>query len=149
MRFLRIFAALLLLPLAAAAQDQDDKSYIEGWLQDALSGAGRDVTVTGFSGALSSNATMQELTIADEDGVWFSMRGASLVWSRSALLAGRLEVQELTAERIELVRLPESEEPPVTPEDTQATEFSLPDLPVSVAIIDMNHALVKLARTID
>ncbi|WP_135501570.1 translocation/assembly module TamB domain-containing protein [Roseovarius aestuariivivens] len=147
MRFLRIFATLLMLPITAAAQDQDDKSYIEGWLQDALSGAGRSVTVTGFQGALSSNATMQELTIADEDGVWFTMRGASLVWSRSALLAGRLEVEELTAERIELVRLPQSEEQ-VSTEDTQAWEFKLPDLPVSVNVDLVRAEQVVLGESV-
>ena len=147
MRFIRIMAVLLLSPLAALAQEQEDKSRIEGWLQDALSGAGRDVTVTGFQGALSSNATLEELTIADEDGVWLRLQDASLVWSRSALLAGRLEVDELIVDRVELTRLPEGGEV-VSPEDSQATEFSLPDLPVTVNVQKVQAGQVVLGEAV-
>ena len=124
------------------AQD-DDKTYLEGLLQDALSGAGRAVTVSGFEGALSSNATLDELTIADEDGVWLVLKDASLVWSRSALLRGRLEVEELTAASIDMTRLPKAEKA-VTVEDTEATPFALPDLPVSVSIGMLGAAQVRL-----
>ena len=112
---------------------EDDKSYLEELIQDSLSGAGRQVQVTGFRGALSSNATLQELTIADEDGVWLTLRDASLLWSRSALLSGRLSVQELTAEELIVTRKPKTEGG-VTTQDAEATDFALPELPVSVEI---------------
>ncbi len=144
---LAVMACLSTPALAQDAQAEEDKSFIEGWLQDNLSGAGRDVTVTGFRGALSSNATMESLTIADEDGIWLTMRGASLIWSRSALLSGRLEVTELTAEEIILDRLPPGGET-VSTDDAVATQFSLPELPVSVNVELVRAESVQLGESI-
>ena len=147
MRLIKVIVLLALSAVSAAAQEEDDKSFLEGWLQDALSGAGREVTITGFEGALSSNATLEELTVADAQGVWLRVQGASLVWSRAALLTGRLNVNELTVERVELTRLPESEQT-VSPEDSQATQFSLPDLPVSVDVQELRAGAVILQEAV-
>lgn len=147
MRFIKIIALLLLSAVSAAAQDQDDKSFLEGWLQDALSGAGRNVTIRGFQGALSSNARLREMTVADEEGVWLRLEGASLIWSRAALFAGRLEVDELIVDRVELIRLPEGGET-VSTEDSQAGAFNLPELPVSVDVQKVQAGEVILSEAI-
>ena len=132
----RFFFAILFLlaPLAAAAQEsaseEADKGYLTELLQDVLSDAGRSVVIDGFQGALSSRATMERITISDDEGVWLTVEGIVLDWNRSALLRGRLEVDEFSAERIVLPRGPITEDTP-TPE---ATPFSIPDLPVSVDI---------------
>lgn len=123
---------LALLPLTAAAQE-DDRDYLTAFLEDNLSGAGRKVTVTGFEGALSSTATIQQLQIADDAGVWITLDGVALDWSRSSLLSGEVVVNALTAETITLDRLP------VMPADDslpapEAGGFALPELPVSVEI---------------
>ncbi|MEL7012012.1 MAG: translocation/assembly module TamB domain-containing protein [Pseudomonadota bacterium] len=133
MRRYLFISVCLMVGTTAVAQD-DDPSYLEGLIQDALSDTSRDVRVIGFRGALSSNATLEQLTIADDDGVWLSLEDASLVWSRAALLRGRLVVDELTAGRIELVRLPESDPPPPSPEDAEAAPFALPELPISIEL---------------
>ncbi|MEL7278850.1 MAG: translocation/assembly module TamB domain-containing protein [Pseudomonadota bacterium] len=138
-----------MLTTAAPAQEGDDgATYLEGLIQDALSDTSRDVRVIGFRGALSSNATLEQLTIADEDGVWLSLEDASLVWSRAALLRGRLEVDELTAGRIELARLPKSDPPLPTPEDAEATPFALPELPVSIELGELRADQVVLGPSI-
>lgn len=137
MRILRLMGLLLVLAFPVAAQDtdggQDDKTYLEGWLQEALSDAGRDVVISGFQGALSSNATLDTLTISDAEGVWLTLRDASLVWSRRSLFVGRLDVTELSVGEIELARLPEREGR-VTPEDAEAWEFALPELPLAIEV---------------
>lgn len=121
---------LLILPCVAVAQT-DDRSFLTAFLEDNLSGAGRKVTITGFEGALSSQASLTELTIADDKGVWITLRDVTLDWSRSALLSGRVEVSALTAGEILLDRLPDAGPDLPAPE---ATGFALPDLPVSVEI---------------
>lgn len=130
----RIFAAflVLLLPIGAAAQDDDGQGYLERLLQDTLSGAGREVRIEGFEGALSSRATIDRLTIADDQGVWLDAQGLALDWSRAALLRGRIEVNELSAESISMPRKPISNEVDVPA--PEATAFTLPDLPVSVNV---------------
>ncbi len=119
-----------LLPFATHAQD-DDRGFLTNLLEENLSGAGRDIRIIGFEGALSSSATIEELTIADDDGIWLTLRGAELDWTRSALLRGRLDVETLSAQEIILSRLPTTSSDSPTPE---ATEFALPELPVSVNI---------------
>jgi translocation and assembly module TamB len=120
---------LAFLPFAAMAQD--DRGYLTALLEDNLSGIGRQVTITGFEGALSSRATMEQLTIADETGVWLTLNGVVFNWERSALLSGEINVDELSAQEIIIARMPDAGEDTPSPE---AQGFALPELPVSVQI---------------
>ena len=124
--------ALCMLIVGPAAAQEDDRSYLTAFLEDNLSGAGRQVIVTGFSGALSSKASVEQLTIADADGIWLTLKGVTLDWNRSALFGGRVSVDELSAQEIILDRMPVND-PDALP-SPEAGGFSLPDLPVSVDI---------------
>lgn len=130
MRRVLCLCLLLLLPASGIAQD-DDRGYLQALLEDNLSGAGREVRITGFEGALSSHATIEELTIADDDGIWLTLRGVALDWTRSALLSGHLMVDSLTAREILLTRAPGTGK---TAPKAEAGSFALPELPVSVSI---------------
>ena len=134
--------ALCLLPMSAVAQE-DDKSYLAGLLEGYLSDAGRAVTITGFEGALSSRATLQEMTIADDAGVWLTLRDVSLDWSRAALLRGEVSVNELTAGEIIVARPPETAASDSLPA-AEASGFALPDLPVSINIGKLAATRIEL-----
>jgi len=129
---MRLLLALLIafLPLAARAQE-DDRGWLTGRIESLLSEAGRDVRIEGFAGALSSRATFARLTIADDEGVWLTINEGAIRWNRSALLSGRIEIEELAAAEILIPRPPDSG--PDRP-SAEAREFSLPVLPVSVRI---------------
>lgn len=134
----------------AAQQDQTpqeaaDRGLLTRFIEDNLSGVSRDVTITGFRGALSSRATIQTLTVADAEGVWLQLEDITLDWNRTAVLAGRIEIRELTAARIALLRLPESEATPTTPE---ATPFALPELPVAINIGVLRADRIELGEPI-
>ncbi len=131
------------LAAGAAWAQTDDRDYLTAFLEDTLSDAGRQVTVTGFSGALSSQATIEQLTIADEQGVWITLNGVVLDWSRSALLSGVVEVSELSAREIIVARTPVSAEDS-TP-SPEARGFSLPELPVSISIDRVAAERIELA----
>ncbi len=90
--------------------------------------------IEGFEGALSSRATIDELTIADDEGVWLTLRDAVLDWNRSALLRRRIEVSELSADEILLPRLPAAQQTGPQAPSPEAQGFSLPELPVSIRI---------------
>ncbi len=122
---------LCALPFAAIAQE-DDRDYLTAFLEDNLSGAGRQVTIVGFAGALSSQASIERLMIADDDGVWITLTGVTLDWSRSALLSGELTVDQLTADSIIIDRTPTMGNSDIPA--PEATAFALPELPVSVTI---------------
>jgi translocation and assembly module TamB len=130
----------------SAASDAEQGTLLERLLEDSLSGAGRDVTITGFRGALSGQATLDSLTISDEQGVWLSLTDATLDWRRAALFRGALDVTELSAREIVLARLPAggNADPP-TPE---ARGFQLPELPVSVDIKRILAERVELGEPV-
>lgn len=138
---------VLALPLPAVVHAQeDDRSYLTAFLEDNLSGAGRKVTITGFEGALSSQAKIAKLQIADDLGVWVTLDEVVLDWSRSSLLSGSVVVNELSAKTITLDRLP------VTPESNlpspEATPFALPELPVSVDIGKLRAEQIRLGESV-
>lgn len=136
-----------LLPGAPVAQEaESDSSFLSRMIESSLSTDGQRVQVNGFSGALSSTATIQSVTIADDTGIWLRAEGLRMNWNRAALIRGRLEIQELSAERISVERAPVSQATGPAPE---ATPFALPVLPVSVNIgelridrIDLGEALI-------
>ncbi|PTE16525.1 translocation/assembly module TamB domain-containing protein [Pseudogemmobacter blasticus] len=128
-----VFLSCILITSAGiAAAQEDDRGYLTAFLEDNLSSAGRKVTITGFAGALSSQATVQRIEISDDKGIWITLDGVVLDWSRSSLLAGRVEVNALTAEKIVLQRWPASDEESLP--SPEAKGFSLPELPVSVKV---------------
>jgi translocation and assembly module TamB len=127
----RILPLFLLWPACGFAQT-DDRSYLTAFLEDNLSDIGRTVTITGFTGALSSQATLQSMTIADADGVWLTLNNVVLDWNRAALFSGQLSVNALTAGEIIVARAPVADTGGLP--SPEASGFSLPDLPVSVDI---------------
>ena len=128
--------------LGAALAQEDDKGFLTRTIQNALSGSGRTVSIDGFQGALSSTASFDQMTIADGQGIWLTLDDVVLDWNRSALLRGRLEVEKLTAGRLDIPRLPVSEG--VDLPDAEATPFSLPELPVSIDIADFGVDQINL-----
>ena len=142
MRLLAAFLVLLWWPLASFAQDSDeDPGYLAGLLQDALSGAGRDVRIRGFQGALSSEASIDLIAISDADGEWFRAENVVLDWNRSALLRGIVDVTAFRAEQVVVARAPDAG--PDVP-SAEATPFTIPDLPVSIKIEEILVQSVQL-----
>lgn len=151
MRLLLLISLLLAAfagPLAAQTEAETaERGVLQRLLEDNLSAAGREVRITGFRGALSSQASLDTLTIADETGIWITLSDVTLDWTRSALLRGRLEVNRLSARTIDLPRLPQTKEP-LSPEQAEATPFALPDLPVSVNIGEISAETLTLGAEI-
>lgn len=153
--FLCVFCAMLLAAPVAQAQgflsnllperDESDVGFLTRLLQDNLSAAGRDVRITGFQGALRSRATFEEMTIADDEGVWLRIEGAAMQWNRSALLQRRIEIAELSAERVTVLRPPISEP---REELVPQARFELPELPVSVTLDVLQLEEVILGETL-
>ncbi|MBD3785385.1 MAG: hypothetical protein IE922_00250 [Sphingomonadales bacterium] len=133
-------------PAPSAEETARDRDYLTGLIEDNLSGAGRQIRLDGFAGALSSRATFSRMTIADDEGVWLTITDGALAWSRGALLTGRIEIAELSAKSIDLARLPvAAAEAGATPE---VKPFALPDLPVSVRIGKLHADRLSLGETV-
>lgn len=138
---------LCLMPMTAMADAAADKDFLTTWLQENLSGAGRTVTIDGFQGALSSRASLTQLTVADGQGIWLTLKDVTLDWSRSALLTGHIEIDELSAGEIDLERMPTGDAASAAPSPV-ARSLALPDLPVSIAIKGIVARKIVLGPTI-
>nr|WP_300975949.1 hypothetical protein [Yoonia sp.] len=136
---------LLLLPAPLIAQTaDDDRGYLTNLIESSLSGADRTVTITGFEGALRSEARIAQMTIADAEGVWLTLEDLVLQWNRASLLRGAISVQQLRAGRMILSRAPVGGDSGPSPE---ARPFSLPDLPVSVSIGALDIARIEIDQS--
>lgn len=154
MRFLITLALAFWATTAIAQTTEDDRDYITGLIEDAISNDDMIVRLQNFQGALRSEATADGITIADTDGIWLRLDDLVISWNRSALLSGRVEVEKLSAGRIELVRLPLQNTDADALPSAEATPFTLPQLPVSLEInsviadeIILTEALVGEAIT--
>ena len=145
-RFLIIAAACLWAGQGVAQEtSEEDKGYLTNLIEENLSGAGREVNIVGFEGALSSEATIEQMTIADEEGIWLTLEDVVLQWNRSAILRGVIDVEQLRAAEIVVARAPITEEEGPSPE---AQPFSLPELPVSISLDALEIDRIRLGASL-
>lgn len=131
---------------AQAQTTEESGGFLVEFLEDSLSGENRQISVIGLEGALSSSATIEQISISDDEGVWLTIDNAVLDWNRLALIQGRFSVNALTADAIKLVRAPNP-----TPQDPElpspeATPFQLPDLPVAVELGEISVGEIALGK---
>lgn len=153
----------LFLPLTPPAMSQDqtnqtqedtgeDAGFLERQIQNVLGGEGRTVRVSGLSGLLSSQASIDLIEVSDDDGIWLTIRDIVLDWRRLALLRGRLEVDALTVGAVDVARKPlptPASAPALTADqDAEPKGFSLPELPVSVNVRQLSLGSLMLAEPV-
>ncbi len=133
-------SAWLASPLVSGAgADEAEKTVLGDLISRALSTPASRVTVGAVDGALSSDATIRAIVIADKDGPWLKLDRARLVWRRLALLQKRLEIDSLEIGKLEILRKPAAS-PEAAPQSDQPL---LPELPVKVIV--KKFALAELA----
>ncbi|NNU79072.1 translocation/assembly module TamB [Halovulum dunhuangense] len=151
-RFLILLLPLVLWPFLGLAQDEiaegeDDNGFIINLLQNQLSTESRKIRLSGVQGALSSQASVRRITISDREGIWLQIDNATINWSRSALLRGRVEVQRLAAESIRIPRRP-LPEPGLPQPEASGGGFSVPDLPVAINLANLEIGRVFLGEPV-
>lgn len=136
---IRFLVSLLLfvcaLPALAQETPEQERSWLLTTVENQLSSPNRQIRLGGIRGVLSSEAEIGEITIADRQGIWLRIVNARIEWTRSALLLGRLDIQTLGAERIEISRRPLPDESLPSPE---AQPFRLPELPLSIDLRNLD-----------
>ena len=132
-KYIYLSLSLLLLALLtpALAQNSDEKSAFIKYVEESISTDNFKIGLNGLQGTLSSNVSLESITIADRKGVWLTIEQPSLIWSRASLLVGKVDVESLTAKHIRVDRAPE---PDTSAPTAEAAPFSLPQLPVAVII---------------
>lgn len=136
------FVAVLASTLVGRSAD-DDKGIVANLLSRALSTPTSAVSIGEVQGALSSNVTINNVTIADRDGVWLRVDRIRLTWSRTALLRRRLEVDTLEIGTVTLSRKP------LPGEQAPADDAPiLPELPLKVIVKDFKLGALALGEPI-
>ncbi len=132
-----IFALLLAAVFSVSifvfsGRADDQQSTLAKLISQALSSKSSQVTIGAVEGALSSNATIHNVAIADKNGVWLKVDKVELVWSRLALLRRRLEIDNLNIGKLEILRKPVSD--PAIAAPPGSNEPLLPELPVKILV---------------
>lgn len=140
-------AVLAAAPLAAQDSGEDSSGgLLAGFLEDTLSGDNRNIRVTGLTGALSSRAEIERLTVSDDEGAWLTIENAVLDWNRLALVRGNFSVNALSAGLIRVERAPNPAPPDPELPVPEAVPFQLPDLPVSIEIGEIRADRIELGE---
>jgi translocation and assembly module TamB len=129
------------VPAALFAQDNSDeaqKDWLTGFVEGQLSTPERQIRLSNIDGALGSDVSIREITIADQEGVWLRVNNASLNWSQAALLTGRLQVNSLKADSIEYIRNAIPAEGAVDLPSPEASSFSVPEFPVAIDLGELS-----------
>lgn len=129
---------------SAQTDDAGEKSWFVTYVEQTISTPDRKISLGRIDGALSSDVKISSITIADRQGVWLTIEGAHLIWSRTALLTGKLDIDLLEAQSIAVTRKP------LPPEGIQpaSSGFSVPELPVSVKLTKLSVPTVSIAAAI-
>ena len=104
LKALALIAFLVLCGNAHAAEE--DKGVIANLISRALSSPSMSVSIGAVDGVLSSDASISDIVLSDRQGPWLKVDKVRLVWNRLALFSRRLEVDQLTIGRMELLRRP-------------------------------------------
>ena len=127
----------LALAVPLVAQDQmspeEQKSWFVQFVEGQLSTPDRQIRLSNIDGALSSTASIREVTISDKEGVWLRINNASIDWDQGALFGGRLLVRQLAADSREYLRnaVPSGDVDLPPPE---AQPFEVPEFPVAIQL---------------
>jgi translocation and assembly module TamB len=98
-----VFTASLVGVLWLAGSSDSGRLMLEKLTRRLTSG---HVSLSGLAGSFPSHLTLVQLELSDDHGVWLRALGVTLDWSPSALLAGRLQIDNLHAASVDMERLP-------------------------------------------
>ena len=134
-----LFTVLTFGALVGYGQDTERSTFVR-YVEEQISTPSYQIRLNGLEGTLSSDVSLQSITIADKEGIWLTIEQPRLVWSRTALVTGRLVINSLTADHIKFARKPIEDSSLPTPE---STSFALPELPVAVVLQELKLPVVE------
>ncbi|GAA5096744.1 translocation/assembly module TamB domain-containing protein [Bartonella acomydis] len=110
----------------------DDRSWFISLIERGLSTPNRQVRLHNVQGALSSQTSIDTITISDKKGIWLKIINAKMDWNRLALLRGHISINQLSVERIMFLRKPQGGSSLISSLETE--KISLPKLPLAISI---------------
>ncbi|MEO1111295.1 MAG: translocation/assembly module TamB domain-containing protein [Pseudomonadota bacterium] len=112
------------LLLIAILQVPSGRSLVSNVVSSIASRETQTIRIEGLYLSFGLNAAVEGITLSDPEGVWFEAEQIGLAWHPLQLLSGTLDVAALTADRMDLNRLPVSEPAPSSEGESEAGEQS-------------------------
>lgn len=148
--------ALLLLPLLLAGGVAAWFVYLAGeetWTAalttatDAASSDELGISAEGFRRDDAGTIRLRTLTLADAKGPWLQVSGVAVDLHAARLIGREVHLENVEADRIEVLRAPISDAPPAEPEPLALPEkIELPQLPVALRLDRLNVGEIVLAE---
>jgi translocation and assembly module TamB len=132
--------ALVIVAAFFALQTQPGKRLLIDGLNRVLAGPQSAIKIGAISGFVPFDFTVTRIEIDDATGPWLTIADASLRWSPSSLLRGRLQIDRLSAEAVDLLRQPAPSAPTAS-----SAGFSLPRAPVAVDLRALDIARLAIS----
>lgn len=135
------FGLILIILIVAVAflQTGPGKQLLAAKLSSLMSTPENGIEVSEIDGWIPLDMRVGTLRLSDRDGAWLTAEGVTFDWSPSKLFSGRIHVDEIGAERIEIARPPLGGK---TPEPVSDEPFRLPELPKSLPPITVERLAV-------
>lgn len=131
-------AMVLAIVALATGPGQRSALKLAAW---AASSADSSIRFGTLEGSLFSNGRIDSVALLDRDGAWLEVRGLSFSWRPFALLAGRLHIEHLTADAVDMVRAP-------APAERKATESSTSVPLLRLVLTDFEIREINLAEAV-
>lgn len=107
------FALIIVILLRTDYGLQRLETLLNSTLTDV---GGQQIALSGLHGRFPFDLRLDALRLADAEGPWLEIDEIVLRWSGRDLLAARIRIHELSADRVELFRVPAANEPKPKPE---------------------------------
>lgn len=140
-----VVLAVTTVTLFVSWRDDDGGTYLSDIIAKTLSSEGNKVEIGSVEGALSSKIVLRNLTMTDRDGVWLTMDRAELDWSRAALITGKLSVNLLQIDHLDILRKPQIGASAATADQQSAT---FPELPVKAVVKNFQMLELSIAEPV-
>src|SRR5688572_449882 len=146
--YVGLSAICILLALVAGLFGVLQTGYARDQLRqqiaDATAGSSTVVQLDAIEGVVPFDMRLVGLRLSDRDGTWLTADRVSFAWSPSALLAGRLQVDALTAGTIDVARAPAAEQA----QEPDEPGPLIPELPIAIDLRRLSIERLALAAPI-
>ncbi|KZL08475.1 Translocation and assembly module TamB [Pseudovibrio axinellae] len=144
----KVLALLLLLVIALYGSIVVASNFTDGreFLGETISSLLPDVIIDQPGISVFGNISAKGIYVSDTNGRWLEVHDAAALWSPLALFTGRVNIHEVLAQQVSLIRLPEaSEEPDLVSPSDEAAGLSLPFSSLDLAKLNIKDVSIPAA----
>jgi translocation and assembly module TamB len=139
-----VFLLALVAGLFGLLQTGFARDHMRTWIAGVTAGTPAQVRLDAIEGVVPFDMRLVGLRLSDRDGTWLTADRVSVDWTPSALLSGRLQVDEVAAGTIDAQRAPLTEQ---TQEPSKPGPL-IPELPVDIDLRKLSVARLALGAPI-